>query len=309
MKVTFLGTSGAFPTECRNATSHVVWVQGETLLLDCGEGAQQQLRRSSHVFSVDRIFISHLHLDHVLGLPGYLWTQDLLNREAPLYLYIPPGTEAWIRTFIGGVEKLHFPLLIQEVQDGQVIQGKEYQVQVAQVTHHGGTCLGFRVQEPERPGKVHMQKARALGLTPGPQIGALVKGQTVQVGQTLIHPQDIVGPPRPGRSVTFSGDTRPCENMVRLAHKTDLLIHEAMFAHALVAEAAARGHSTAQEAAEIADQAQVKQLALTHISQRFQDASGIELLLSEARAIFPSAFLPADLETLTLSLDERAEKD
>ena len=309
MKVTFLGTSGAFPTECRNATSHVVWVQGETLLLDCGEGTQQQLRRSSHVFGVDRIFLSHLHLDHVLGLPGYLWTMDLLNRTAPLHVYAPPGTEGWLRSFIGGVEKLRYPLHLREVDDGTVIHGQGYSVQVARVIHHGGVCLGFRVQEPDRPGKVNMEKARALGLAPGKQIGALVRGQPVALNGRLIQPEEVVGKPRRGRSVAYSGDTRPCPAMITLASGADLLIHEAMFAQVLAQEATARGHSTAQEAAEVARQAGVKRLALTHVSQRFQDADGLSLLLAEAGSLFPEVFLPADLDQCMLSLDEAPETD
>lgn len=302
MKIAFLGTSGAFPTATRNATSHVVRVQGETVLLDCGEGTQQQLRRSSHHFQVDRIFLSHMHLDHTLGLPGYVWTQAIMHRTSPLTLYTPVGTRDYVARFIGDVERLPFPFVIVEVDGGAEIQCVGYGVTVARVEHHGGVCLGFRVEEHARPGKVDVEKARQLGIQPGPQLGQLVRGEPVRVGDRLIHPAEVVGPPRPGRSVTYSGDTRPCEALTALARGSDLLIHEAMFLRALGEEAVNRGHSTSTEAAQVAAAAGVRLVALTHISHRHQDAEGMGQLLQEAQEHFPDCFIPADLDTLELSL-------
>lgn len=304
MKISFLGTSGAFPTATRNATAHVVRVQRETLLLDCGEGTQQQLRRSTHQFQVDRIFLSHLHMDHTLGLPGLLWTQDLLRREAPLSIYLPVGSLQDVVQLIGPLERLCYPVSLVEVDQDHEIRCDGYSVKVARVQHHGGVCLGFRVQEDPRPGKVDIQKALALGVPPGPLIGKLVAGEEIMIQGRRIQPGQVVGNSRPGRAVAYSGDTRPCESMIRLALGADLLIHEAMFAQALQEEAVHRGHSTALEAAEVAFTAGVERLALTHISQRHQDAEGMGLLLSEALAHFPGSFLPADLDSLELPLKD-----
>lgn len=304
MKVAFLGTSGAFPTASRNATAHVVRVHGETVLLDCGEGTQQQLRRTAHHFQADRIFLSHMHMDHILGLPGYIWTQAMLHRTSALKIYTPAGTKDFVARFIGEVERLPFPFEIVELESGAEVRADGYSVLATRVQHHGGPCLGFRVQEHARPGKVDMEKAQSLGIPFGPAIGKLVRGESLQLGERLIHPSEVVGAPRPGRSITYSGDTRPCEALISLAQGSDLLIHEAMFVRELTHEAVARGHSTSTEAAQVAAEAGVKCVALTHISQRHQDADGMTLLLAEAQEHFRDSFIPSDLDELELHLSE-----
>lgn len=304
MKISFLGTSGAFPTATRNATAHVIRVQRETLLLDCGEGTQQQLRRSPHHFQVDRIFLSHMHMDHTLGLPGLLWTQDLLHREAPLWIYLPTGCLTDVKQLVGPLERIRYPVHLVEVDQDSLVACDGYSVKVGRVQHHGGVCLGFRVEEHARPGKVDIQRALALGVPPGPLIRKLVDGESIVVQGRQIEPDEVVGARRPGRVVAYSGDTRPCESMVALAQGAELLIHEAMFAQSMQEEAVHRGHSTALEAAQIAQRAGVQRLALTHISQRHQDAEGMSLLLSEALAQFPDSFLPADLDTIELPLKD-----
>lgn len=303
MKVTFLGTSGAFPTATRNATSHVVQVKGETLLLDCGEGAQQQLRRTAHHFQVDKILLSHMHLDHILGLPGYIWTQDLLNRVTPLSILVPQGTAPFVAQFIGPLEKLSFPLELVELADNTVVEANGYRIRAAGVTHHAGPCLGFRVEEHARPGKVDVAKAAALGIPSGPLIGSLVSGEAVVWQGRLVRPEEVVGPKRPGRVVAYSGDTRPCDAFTLLAQGADLVIHEAMFVRALSSEALHRGHSTSTEAAQVALRAQAKCLALTHISQRHQDSDGMQTLLDEAQEFFKDCFIPADLDSVSIALE------
>jgi ribonuclease Z len=304
VKIVFLGTSGTFPTIGRNVTSHGVWVKGETLLLDCGEGTQRQLRRTSLRFFVHRIFLSHLHGDHILGLPGYIWSMDLLGRTEPLSLYIPARSRRTIETMIGGIGKLGYPVSIQELDDGATLNLPGYRVTAARVEHSGHCCLGFRIEEESRLGKVDIQKAISLGVTPGPNIGKLIRGESVEVNGTIVLPEQVVGPTRNGRVVAYSGDTKPCNALKTLAKNADLLLHEASFSNALIEEAQSRAHSTAQGAASIAAEANVKRLALTHISQRHQDDEGIRTLISEARQLFPASFLPYDLDEVEIALPE-----
>jgi ribonuclease Z len=304
VKVVFLGTSGTFPTIGRNVTSHGVWVKGETLLLDCGEGTQRQLRRTSLRFFVHRIFLSHLHGDHILGLPGYIWSMDLLGRTEPLSLYIPARSRRMIEAMIGGIGKLGYPMSITELDDGMTVSLPGYQVIAARVEHSGHCCLGFRIEEESRLGKVDVDKARALGIPPGPNIGKLIRGESVEVNGVVVMPAQVVGPAREGRVVVYSGDTKPCTALKTLARGADLLLHESSFTNALADEAKSRAHSTAQGAASIAAEAMVKRLALTHISQRHQDEEGIRTLLLEARQVFPQSFLPYDLDEVELVLPE-----
>jgi ribonuclease Z len=304
VKVVFLGTSGTFPTIGRNVTSHGIWVKGETLLLDCGEGTQRQLRRTSLRFFAHRIFLSHMHGDHILGLPGYVWSMDLLGRTEPLSIYVPSRAKRMIEAMIGGVGKLSYPVQIQELDDGAVVSLPGYKVIAAKVEHSGHCCLGFRVEEETRVGKVDIDKARELGITPGPNIGKLTRGESIELNGVIITPEQVVGPTRRGRVVVYSGDTRPCNAMRQLARDADLLLHEASFTNAMLEEARSRAHSTAQGAATVAAEAHVKRLALTHISQRHQDEEGIRTLLTEARQVFPHSFLPYDLDEVELALPD-----
>jgi ribonuclease Z len=304
LKAVFLGTSGTFPTAERNVTSHAVWVKGETILFDCGEGTQRQLRRTPLRFFAHRIFLSHLHGDHVLGLPGYLWSLDLLSRTEPLDIYVPSRARRAVEALIGGSGRLSYAVTVQELDDGSEVKAEGYRVTAARVDHSGGCCLGFRVEEEGRPGKVDVEKARALGIEPGPLLGRLTRGESVEVGGRVVTPAEVVGPRRRGRSLVYSGDTRPCQTLKTLSRGADLLIHEASFTTALADEAASRAHSTAAGAAEIAREAGVGRLALTHISQRHQDDAGLRTLLQEARVICPTAFLPDDLDEVEIPLPE-----
>jgi len=297
MKVTFLGTGGAHPTPWRNVTAHAVRVKGESLLFDCGEGTQRQLQKSGARFSVHRILFSHLHLDHVSGLPGYLGTLGLLGRTEPLRIYGPPGSRPYLQVLAGLAGGLGYGLEIQELDHGAVVVAEGFRIVAARV-EHVGICLGFRVEEDARRGNVDLERARAAGLGPGPLLGRLLEEGQVEIGGRTVRKEDVVGPTRPGRALVYSGDTRPCSSLTELARGADLLIHEATFTDDLRAEALARAHSTAAEAARTAVEAGVKRLALTHLSPRHHETP--ELLLREARAIFPGSFLPNDLEELEI---------
>jgi len=300
MKVTFLGTGGACPTPRRNVTAHLVRVKGESVLLDCGEGTQRQLQKSAGRFSVHRIFFSHLHLDHVSGLPGYLGTMGLLGRTEPIRVYGPAGSRPYLQVLAGLAGRLDYEVEIQELDDGAVVTADGFRVVAARV-EHVGMCLGFRIEEDERRGKVDLARAAAVGLSPGPLLGRLLEEDVLQVGDRTIRREEVIGPSRPGRAVVFSGDSRPCASLTALARGADLLIHEATFLDALREEAVARAHSTALEAARTAVEAGARRLALTHLSPRHQETP--ELLLQEARTLFPESLLPDDLDDLELPLD------
>jgi len=303
VKVTFLGTGGSFPTERRNVTSHAVWVQGETLLFDCGEGAQRQLRRSRHRFSVDRVFLSHLHLDHVLGLPGYLGTLSLLGRENPLRIYTPRGTNAQLAELLAWSGRIAVEYTVEELDDGDVVRGRGFRVVAARVDH-AGPSLGFRVEEDERPGRVDVEKARALGLEPGPRMGELVRTGSVEVNGRILRAEECVGPVRPGRILVYSGDTRKCRAVAALARGADLLIHESTYTIECADEALARGHATCRDAAEIAQEAGVRRLAIAHVSPRHQEPEGLREMLAQARDIFAEVRLPSDLEELEIPVPD-----
>lgn len=293
MKVTFLGTGGAYPTPSRNVTSHAVRVKGESLLFDCGEGTQRQLQKSGARFFAHRIFFSHTHLDHVSGLPGYLGTLGLLRRAEPLRIYGPVGSRPYLQVLAGLAGGVDYAVEVLELEDGAAVAADGFRI-VARRVEHAGVCLGFRVEEDERRGKVDLERAKAAGLEPGPLVGRLLEEGSVEIGGRRVRREDVVGPPRPGRVVVYSGDTRPCRSLTQLARGADLLIHEATFTEELRDEALARGHSTAAEAARTALEAGAKRLALTHLSPRHQEDP--QAILREARAIFPASFVPGDLD-------------
>jgi ribonuclease Z len=299
MKVTFLGTGGSYPTIGRNVTAHHVRVKGESLLFDCGEGTQRQLQRSSAGFSVHRIFISHTHLDHVSGLPGYLGTLGLHRRTEPIRIYGPMGSRAFLQVLVGLAGGIDYDVELQELDDGESVAMEGFRVVAARV-EHAGLCLGFRIEEDLRRGNVDLERARAVGINPGPALGKLLEEGTIDVNGRTVRKEEVIGPTRPGRVVVYSGDTRPCRSLNDLARGADLLIHEATFATELRAEALARAHSTAGEAGETALQAGVKRLALTHISPRHQERP--EVILQDARKIFPESILPEDLESIDVPL-------
>ena len=295
----FLGTGGSYPTARRNVTAHQVRVKGESLLFDCGEGTQRQLQKSGAPFSASRIFISHTHLDHVSGLPGYLGTLGLLRRAEPVKVYGPLGSRAYLQVLLGLAGGLDYDVEIRELDDGESVAAEGFKVVAARV-EHAGFCLGFRIEEDLRRGTVDPERARALGVPPGPELGRLLEAGAIDAGGRTVHREEILGPSHPGRVVVYSGDTRPCRSLDELARGADLLIHEATFSGELRAEAVARAHSTAEDAARTAASAGVRRLALTHISPRHQETP--EVLLEDATRIFPESFLPQDLDSVEIPL-------
>jgi ribonuclease Z len=294
VRVTFLGTAAARPTVHRNVSALCVQREGETLLFDCGEGTQRQMMRYGTGFALDDIFFGHLHADHFLGVIGLLRTLGLQDRQEPITLWCPQGGESILRDAVNlGVERVPFEVRIRALEPGEALDRGEYEI-VPFRTDHGGRSrsLGYAVVERDRLGRFDPDRARELGVPEGPMWGRLHRGESVEVdGRTITH-DDLVGPPRPGRKVVYTGDTRPCRETVERARAADLLIHEATFAEEDADRARATGHATAREAAVVARDAGVRRLMLTHISPRYADQP--KLLEREARTVFRATRVARD---------------
>ncbi|HEU5153473.1 MAG TPA: ribonuclease Z [Gemmatimonadales bacterium] len=299
LSLTFLGTGAACPTIERNVASIAVQREGETMLFDCGEGTQRQMMRYGVSFAFRDIFFTHWHSDHLLGVIGLLRTMGLLNifggqeRRDPLVLYGPKGAERILRHALEvGIERVKFPVEIRELKVGDVIKRDQYDITTFATDHRADT-VGYALVEHQRLGRFHPERARELGVPEGPLWGRLHKGETVTTpGGKTVSPSDLVGPPRPGRTIVISGDTRPTDGLRRAAKGADLLVHEATFSQEDLERAKESGHSTAEEAAAIARDAGVRRLVLTHISPRYSREA--PELLAEARMIFEETVVARD---------------
>jgi ribonuclease Z len=294
LTIRFLGTAASRPTVERNVSALAVVREGETLLFDCGEGTQRQMMRYGISFGLGDIFFSHFHADHILGVIGLIRTMALQGRTDPLRLWGPRGAVRILRRAEGfGAERPGFPVEIFELAEGESIRRDEYAVVPFGADHRGTPALGYAIVENARKGRFDPERARAIGIPEGPLWGRIHRGLAVTLddGRT-IDPAEIVGPPRSGRRIAITGDTRPCAATVEAAQGADLLIHEATFAEEEAQRAADTGHSTAREAAEIAARAAVKRLILTHLSARYsRDTRDLE---REARAVFPETLVARD---------------
>ena len=292
IRVRFLGTAAARPTVSRNVAGIAVQREGESLLWDCGEGTQRQIMRYGTGFSFRHVFITHAHADHFLGLPGLLRTMGLQGREEPLFVYGPRGSEGVLSQAVHlGVRAMPFPVEVIGLAPGGVVDFGEWSIEAFGVSH-GIPALGYLLREKERLGRFDVSRARALGIPEGPLFGRLHRGETVEVDGREVRPEDLVGPPRPGRRVVYAGDCRPCGSTQEAATGADLLIHEATFTDEESDRARETKHSTATEAAEIARKAEVQVLAMTHISARYAELP--KVLETQARAVFASSRVAFD---------------
>jgi ribonuclease Z len=301
MQVTFLGTSGAVPTTRRNTSALIVRREGERLLFDCGEGTQRQMMRFGTGFSISHVFLTHLHGDHVLGLPGLCQTLDFNDREEPLSIHTPPGTKAAVENLVGVTgARPGYLVRVHETRPGAVaLREDEYEVR-AFATDHRTQSVGYTLVEDDRKGRFHRERAEELGVPEGPLFSKLHEGNPVELDDgRVIDPDQVVGSPRPGRRVVYTGDTRPTGATVETAADADLLIHEATFTEDRAERAGQTGHSTAKQAAELASRAGAKRLALTHVSSRYAGES--DRLAAEAREVFDDALLPDDGDELEIS--------
>jgi len=302
LSVIFLGTSGSTPTPQRSLPAIAIKRKGEIILFDCGEGAQRQMIMAKLSFHRKmKIFITHMHGDHVLGLPGLIQTMSLFDRQRKLEIYGPKGLKEFVDVIQRTVQyTLTFPLEIHEIEKpGTICEEGEYAI-LAEEADHVIPSFAFALVEKPRPGKFYPEKARELGIPEGPLWSKLQKGHSVTLPDgRKIKPSEVVGPPRPGRKIVYSGDTRPCMNVVRLARNADLLIHDATLDDELFDKAYEDGHSTPSQVAEIAKKANVRRLVLTHISARYRSA---EKLLEQAKRIFPNVLIAEDFMKIEVPL-------
>ena len=303
LDVVFLGTAASMPTAQRGPAALLVRRGSERLLFDCGEGTQRQLQRSSiGLPDVQEIFLTHFHADHFLGLPGMLKTFALRGREeTPLTVYGPRGVRELFKRLHPFLGRLPYPLDLVELEVGERLEREDYAIEGFAV-EHGAEALGYAIVEHERPGRFDVAAADALGVPDGPARGLLQAGQevTVDSGRT-VTPADVLGEPRPGRKVVYTGDTAPSPFVVQAAHDADLLVHEASFLSEESERARETMHSTAAQAAEVARLAHVRLLALTHVSPRY---FGPELA-DEAREVFPDTVVPRDFDLIEVPFPER----
>jgi len=296
----FAGTAGSVPTARRGLPALLVRRGGDRLLFDCGEGTQRQLVQTVGLPEIDAVFLTHFHADHWLGLPGMLKSFELRDRERALTLFGPPGTTELLGTVRRVIGRLRYPFTIQELEAQDAVEFDGYEIAPFNVRHRG-TAFGYALVEDPRPGRFDAELATALGVPFGPDFGRLQRGETVNG----VSPEQVVGPERPGRKVVLSGDTAPCEMVRVAAHEADVLVHEATFLHEDLARAVETGHSTARQAAELAAEAHVRLLALTHLSTRYPARD----VRDEARAVFPRTEVPRDFDLVEVPFAEKGEPE
>ena len=306
LRVTFLGTSGAVPTTQRAPSAVMVNREGDRLLFDCGEGTQRQMMRHNTGFRISALFVTHLHGDHILGIPGLVQSLGFNDRTEPLTIHCPRGSDTDINDLlhVGGYTP-SFPININEVTPGDAArETDEYTVRAFE-TDHRIRSVGYALIEADRPGRFDRRKAEEeLGIPPGPKYGTLHDGESVERDDgRVIEPNEVVGDPRPGRRLVYTGDTRPTAAGEAVADDADLLIHDATFADDHATRAKETKHATGREAGELAAAAGAQRLALTHISSRYgADPSAIS---SEAADAFDGeVFIPNDGQQIEVSYPE-----
>jgi ribonuclease Z len=300
LDVLFIGTAGSAPTAGRGLPATLVRRGGDRLLFDCGEGTQRQLLRSIGLVDLEEIFLTHFHADHFLGLPGMLKTFGLRGRETPLTIYGPPGLRALFASLKPVVGGTAYEVRLVELEPNAPLERDGYLVAPFQVAHRV-RAYGYAIVEHDRPGRFDEQRAIELGVSPGPDFGRLQRGEPVSVDGRDVLPTDVLGETRRGRKVVLAGDTAPADGTRALAHRADLLVHEATFTNEEAARAAETGHSTARGAAELAAGAEVKLLALNHLSPRY----GPDELRAEAREVFDATIVPRDFDRVEIPFPER----
>ncbi len=303
LKITFLGTSGTVPSVNRNPSAVFIQFGGYRFLFDCGEGTQRQMMIAKVGFrNLDHIFITHLHTDHFIGLFGLLETMSLNERERELTVYAPKAKVLQHLFEVFGYDGLNYEVKVKEVRDGDEVRFENFKI-VAFKTQHIVPSVGYALIEDERRGKFDRYKAeKVLGIPPGPLYAKLARGESIEWKGKIITPDMVLGKPRKGRKVVYTGDTRPTERTIEIARDADVLIHDASFSEELKDWAVESGHSTAREAAEVAKAANVKKLILTHISTRYsKDATQ---LLNEAREVFENVMIAEDFMSFEVRYED-----
>ena len=293
MKLVFLGTSAAQPTSERGLTCICLEKEGEILMFDAGEGAQISYLKSGLGWNKKmKIFVTHLHGDHCIGILGLLQTMTLQNRTEPMEIYGPDGIEEFIAANIKVLNfGLSFPVMITTVREGTVVNEKTYTINSCEADH-SVTSYSYLFQEKDKPGRFFPDKAKELGVPEGELWHKLQTGQDIQVGDKIVKSSDVLGEKRPGKRIGISGDTRPTKKLEEFFKDCDYLSFDSTFSHELQDKALETYHSTAKEAADLAKKANVSNLILTHFSARYNDES---VLLEEAKTIHSSVIAAKDL--------------
>ena len=301
MKIIFLGTSGSWPTVKRNVTSIALKRASEILLFDCGEGTQRQFQRSKLSYmQISKVFVTHFHGDHFLGLPGLIQTMQLNDRKKPLHVYGPKGIVKLMQQLLSlGFFKPGYKIVAHELADGEVLDFEEYKIKIINAKH-GVPAIAYSFEEKMRPGRFNKSKALKMGIPEGPFFSQLQHGKTITLKDgRKIKPSMVLGPPRKGRKIVISGDTKPFDKMIEFSKDADVLIHDATFESSMQDIAGDYGHATAFQAAEIAKKAEVNKLYLTHISPRYLDKSVLE---DDARKIFKNSYVAKDFQEIEVNL-------
>jgi ribonuclease Z len=302
MDLVFFGTAGSMPTADRSPTALMIRRGGDRLLFDCAEGTQRQMLRSNvGLVDLHEVVLTHYHADHYLGLPGMLKTFALRGRDVPITIYGPPGLSDLFSSLRRIFGKLTYPYELVELSPGDSITREDYRLATFPVTH-GVSSVGYALIEDARPGRFDVAIADSLGVPNGPERGALQRGEPVTLPDGgVVTPEQVLGEPRPGRTIVIAGDTAPCESVLEAARGAELLVHEATFLEDERDRARETLHSTALEAAELARDAGVTMLALTHLSTRYFGPDAAR----EARTIFPETVVPRDFDVIEIPFPER----
>jgi ribonuclease Z len=306
MDIFFLGTGAGIPAKLRNVTSIALKLleeRGSIWLFDAGEATQHQILHTSiKPRRIEKIFITHLHGDHIYGLPGLLASRSFQGGESEVTIYGPKGIKEYIEISLSVSQTyLKYPLKMVEVSEGVIFEDEQFSVE-ARLLEHGIPSYGYRIVEKDRPGTLLADKLIEAGVQPGPIFRKIKNGEAVMLEDgRVIEPKDFLGADQKGRIVTVLGDTRYCENAIALAMDADLLIHEATFSKGEEKLAFDYFHSTTHQAAEVANQARCKQLCLTHISSRYDRIAWRELV-REAQEVFPNTDIAEDFKEITIPM-------
>ncbi|MFC5603481.1 ribonuclease Z [Sporosarcina koreensis] len=298
MELFFLGTGAGMPSKQRNTSSLILNLSAEQMgywMFDCGEATQHQLLRTSiKPRKINKIFITHLHGDHIFGLPGFLGSRSFLGGDEELTIYGPVGIKEWIMTSLR-LTKTHltYPLKIEEIQEGSIFEDDRFKVSAKEL-EHVIECFGFRVEQKPLPGKLLVDKAFEAGVPKGPLLKRLKDGEDIELADgRIVYSKDVTGDAQKGFTVAILGDTKYCSAAIELADEADILIHEATFDNETGDLAKDYGHSTVGDAAQTAKGANVKALIANHISARFMPGD-ITSLKEQGRAIFPNIHIAED---------------
>ncbi|WP_380183078.1 ribonuclease Z [Kalamiella sp. sgz302252] len=304
MELLFLGTGAGTPSRQRNVTSIALNLQGVrsgSWLFDCGEGTQHQIMRSAtKPGKLEKIFITHLHGDHIFGLPGLLTSRSMNGISEGITLYGPPGIKAFVETSLSlSGSWLTFPLEIVEIGAGEVFRDEHFRV-IAYPLTHPVECYGFRIEEHDRPGTLDAERLLADGIKPGRLFQQLKQGKTVTMEDgRVVDGSRYLGPSKKGLTLAIFGDTAPGPAAKELAAGADVVVHEATLEAAMEEKANSRGHSSTVQAATMAKEAQAKRLIITHLSSRYL-REDTERLLAECREIFPATEMAHDFAVFPL---------